>query len=256
MMIEKGGQQIASVEAWLRAAPPKSGEAHWKDGRSAKECAQAWVAALPDLPGEVVELLSSHPDFSPVAEWTAEPEAHVPMDAYRGPPNIDVMVRARDGAGPFVVAVEAKADETFGRTVAERLAQAERYLAGSPGSKAATRVREVTERLVGQTPDEVGGLYYQLFTAAAAALSEAERAGNTRAVLLIHEFVTDATKDELHTKNAEALDRFAERVSDGKIAGVEAGQIAGPIRRETWGAALYLGKAVRQTRSAGPNGSP
>ncbi|WP_405285766.1 DUF6946 family protein [Gaopeijia maritima] len=134
--------------------------------------------------------------------------------------------------------------------------QAERYLARSPGSKAATRVREVTERLVGQTPDEVGDLYYQLFTAAAAALSEAERAGNTRAVLLIHEFVTDATRDELHTKNAEALDRFAERVSDGKIAGVKAGQIAGPIRRETWGAALYLGKAVRQTRSAGPNGSP
>lgn len=94
-MIAKGGQQIANADAWLKVAPPKSGGAHWKDGRSAKECARAWTGALPDLPPEVAEVLSGHPDFGPLTEWTAEPEAHVPMDAYRGPPNIDVMVQAR-----------------------------------------------------------------------------------------------------------------------------------------------------------------
>ncbi len=40
--IEKGNQEIRSVDDWFRLAPPKRGEHHWQDGRSAKELARAY----------------------------------------------------------------------------------------------------------------------------------------------------------------------------------------------------------------------
>lgn len=249
-MIGKGGQEIASLEAWREFGAPKSGDRQWRDGRSAKECAQAWLATLPAMPVEVAEVLSGHPDFGRCTGWSAEPEAHVPIDHLRGPPNIDVMVKARDKSGGFIVAVEAKAYESFGPTVGQRLARAEKYTVKNPRSKAVDRVLSLTERLLGQTSDEAADLRYQLLTAAAAALSEAERAGAPRAVLLIHEFVTKATTDARHSKNTADLDRFVDQMSGGKIGSVAAGQLVGPIRRKRWGPELYVGKAVRTSRGA------
>ena len=39
MRIYKSSHEIRSVEDWFEYAPPKKGERHWKDGRSAKELA-------------------------------------------------------------------------------------------------------------------------------------------------------------------------------------------------------------------------
>lgn len=50
--IAKNGQLITSVDDWFRHAPPKGGADHWRDGRSAKELARAWIesgsVAVPD----------------------------------------------------------------------------------------------------------------------------------------------------------------------------------------------------------------
>ena len=102
-MITKSGQPICDLEAWHRLAGPKDPTKHWKDGRSAKESARAWLERAPDcVPAEIEKALSAHPDFGRILPgWSAEPEARVAFDSFRGEPaNLDVLLKARDEEGP------------------------------------------------------------------------------------------------------------------------------------------------------------
>ena len=130
MTISKKGATILTLEDWQRLGGPKKTE-QWVDGRSAKEAARAWLEAAPGrMPAEVVAALERHPAFGSVIDWAAEPEVRLPFDSFDGEPrNTDLLVTARDEHGLYLVAVEAKADETFSETVSETLVGAtERYL--------------------------------------------------------------------------------------------------------------------------------
>ena len=84
-------------------------------------------------------------------------------------------------------------------------------------------------------------LRYQLLTATAAVLAEADRRSSERAVLIVHEFVTPLTLQEERDRNAVDLDRFLATALDheGHLA---PGDVAGPILVK--GApTLYVGKA-------------
>lgn len=260
MSITKNGSEICSLDDWKRLAPPKKPE-QWKDNRSAKEAARAWLeAGGAHLPSEVAEALAAHPAFGQVSSWDAEPEAKLRFDKYAGEPrNTDLIVYAQDSHGPYAVAVEAKADEPFSETVSDTLAAAlERYLENDH-SNGVARVQELAQALLGpREPGEppIKGLRYQLLTACAGALCEAERRGYSRAVMLVHEFITDETKDEYHVRNAADLGFFLCRLSLGKVANAEAAQIYGPFKVP--GAPLlapgqppqlFLGKASRNLRS-------
>ena len=62
-MINKEGNPIRSLETWYRLAGPKR-EGQWKDGRSAKESANAWLEHTPAcVPCEITQALHSHRDF-------------------------------------------------------------------------------------------------------------------------------------------------------------------------------------------------
>jgi len=94
---------------------------------------------------------------------------------------------------------------------------------------------------------------YQLLTACAGVLCEAERQRSDRAVLLIHEFVTDQTKDAKHSSNQRDLDRFVARSSHGQVTTVDAEHLYGPF--EVPGKPLlsstlnlFIGKACRNIR--------
>lgn len=257
-MIQKDRRPIADLDDWFRRAGPKS-EFQWKDGRSAKEAARHWLKQSESrLPPDVEAILASHPDFGAVRQWSAEPEAKLPIDGRRGEPrNTDLLVEAVDSAGKFVVAVEAKADEPFDRRVAEVLDDALERLAGSPSSGGVARVADLVAALV---PAGVAGtarvsqLRYQLLTAAAGALRFAEDQGVSRAVLLIQEFVTHATDDARHHENHRDLDAFVARLSGGRVMEVGEGRLLGPFvvpaRPLLKGdARLYVGKTRLLLRS-------
>jgi hypothetical protein len=57
-------------------------------------------------------------------KWEGEPECLVAFDECGGLANVDVLLSVRDEHGPLVVAVEAKADETFGPLVGRALTDA------------------------------------------------------------------------------------------------------------------------------------
>jgi hypothetical protein len=140
MPISKNQIPITSLSDWELRAGPKSAD-QWVDGRSAKEAARAWLAGNGVcLPPEVQALLADHPDFGPVSSWSAEPEAKLRFDAFPGETrNSDILVHANDGHGPYLIAVEAKADEPFSETVADTLAAALERVLKSGQSKGIVR---------------------------------------------------------------------------------------------------------------------
>ncbi len=166
------------------------------------------------------------------------------------------MVHARDAVGSLVIAVEAKADEPFGATLAETSRAASKRKAENPRSKGLDRLERLAETVLGVPSDEltgIGTLRYQLLTATAAAVAEAQRQSVSRAVLLIHEFVTEQTLDEKHERNAADLDAFVRHISGGVTEGVEAGTVCGPfelpgVRESGSGVGFYVGKGVRNLR--------
>jgi hypothetical protein len=260
MSISKNGRSILSLAQWKDLAPPKA-ESQWTDDRSAKEVARAWLGAgAGNLPNEIASAIRSHADFGRVLNWKAEPEAKLRFDAFPGEPrNTDLAVDVRDIHGDYFLAVEAKADEPFAETVAQTLAAALERKLKNPRSNGMARVEHLAAAILGpRGPKElhVADVRYQLLTACAGALREAERKRVTRAVLLVHEFVTSKTDDENHRRNAKDLDRFVQRLSHDQEASVPGGSLVGPFTipgRPLLNSAvkLYVGKATRVLRTGG-----
>lgn len=265
-MIRKNGEVIETLAAWERLAGPKS-PVQWKDGRSAKESARAWLGgserdAGARVPGEVAEVLRSHEDFGEILTWEAEPEALVPFDRYSGPANVDVLLRARDADGGFVVAVEAKADESFGPLVSRVLSDALERRLESERSKGMERVVELAGRILPPAAGRVPRLHqirYQLLTVTAAALAAASEHQARRAVVMVHELRTDRVDERKIARNQEDLVRFLRRLGVARTDRVTQGGLVGPVPVRDSGErndapALYLGKAVRVVGTDGTGG--
>ena len=255
--ISKGGIPLTSLSQWERHAGPKSAD-QWVDDRSAKEVARAWLEGEGTrLPREVSSALIDCDAFGAVLRWEAEPEAKLRFDDFPGEPrNSDLVVYAEDSHGLYVMAVEAKADEPFGETVAETLASAlERHLENNR-SKGVTRIERLATALFG--PRRAGDpglkdLRYQLLTACAGAVCEAERHGCVRALMLVHEFVTSKTFDDKHARNAADLDAFVRRLSHRSVTSVRSGAVHGPFLVPgapllTTSVQLYIAKVSRHLR--------
>jgi len=258
MSISKNSFPIESLEDWERLAGPKSAH-QWVNGRSAKEFARAWLQGGADeLPAEVRSVIEKSTGFSSILEWQAEPEVKLPFDSFPGEPrNSDLVVWARDRQGPLVVAVEAKADEPFGKTVSEVMNDGLEKKVANPRSKLLDRVEQLARSLLpaqAQGMPSAADLRYQLLTACAGVLAEAERQSYGRAVMLVHEFITDKTDNEKHEANSADLDTFLWRISDGKVSTGETDQLHGPLSVPgeplfSLKTGLYLGKVKRNIRT-------
>lgn len=232
MPFYKGKKEITSLSEWEIWAGPKS-RYQWVRDRSAMEAARSWLHdGGKTFPLEVGRILEAHPDFGPPLTWRGEPEAKLRFDDFAGEPcNTDVLVVAQDAFGSYILAIEAKADEPFSATVSETLADALERKFENSRSNGVMRVEQLGAALLGARQSgepKIGDLRYQLLTAAAGALCEAERQGAKRAVLLIHEFVTRKTDDEKHRANAADLHRFLHRLSHGSVHTLGT-QLAGPF---------------------------
>jgi hypothetical protein len=250
MSIAKAGRLIRSLADWEQYAPPKSPR-HWVDGRSAKEVARAWLeGGGATMPQEVREVLSSHPRFGDVLSWDAEPEARLRFDDFPGEPrNSDLLVIANDSFGPYVLAVEAKADEPYGATLAEALGAALERRIENPRSNGIARIEGLATLLLRPRSaglPKAGDLRYQLLTACAGALAEARRRRSARAVMLVHELITPATSDLNHARNASDLRLFLSRISGRTEMRVRDGELQGPFVFTPYaGVELFVGKVAR-----------
>ena len=212
-IINREGLAITSVAEWEKLGKPAS-ETHWKEGRSAFELARAWSEG--DAAQRVAELLSLRPELAGLQLLDAVAEKKTQFDDNpRGPRNHDLLVHASTDGGPLVIGVEGKADEPFDLPLAEWRQKA---LERSPSSGAPARLDNLTRHFFNAILDTddaqppLAGLGYQLLSALAGTLADAQSDSAHQAVLLIHEFVTDDTEDLKHRVNAEVLEAFLIRL--------------------------------------------
>jgi hypothetical protein len=240
------GNLIHSLDDWARyAMPADRKEKHWSPDRSACELGRLWTASgEPAVPAELAELLESHDATrgTSIRNGITELETALPPGTH-GPRCHDLALFADQGPSSVLICIEAKADEPFGGTVAEEFRKAK----GQERRKV-TRFPErldwLTRSLLGipafsdlehsVLSEQIHNLPYQLFTAIAGTLLEAERQNSAKAVLVIHEFRTVKTTDKKMERNARELDRFLRLLLEANGAADEnfylrCGQLFGPI---------------------------
>lgn len=208
LITNRAGDEIHSFENWCVLAPPAA-VIHWKPGRSAYELARAWT----DGRGAawVADTLALQPRLAGFRPERAIVEAQTRFDEHRGGPrNHDLLVVGTAEGRRVVVSVEAKADESFGETVAEYQAAAQRKLDKRVPTRAVDRLAGLVDALAGHDTPTSGvlELRYQLFSATAGALAAALSEGADHAVVFVHEFATMATTASKRAANDAALLAF------------------------------------------------
>lgn len=238
------GQQIRSFTDWEKyALPPHRKAQHWKEGRSAFELGRSWTSSgEPTVPAELVQLLESQEGTrrTVIKSGITEHETTLPF-SNRGARCHDLALRAERDGCVVTICIEAKADEPFGGTVAEELRKAKQRSSDTQFPK---RLDWLTRSLLGISAfkddehlvvsDVVSDLPYQLLTAIAGTLREAQIQGATTAVFLVHEFRTNLTEDAKLEANADAMNSFLRlfySVNGGPDEDLQLrlGEIIGPI---------------------------
>lgn len=147
-------------------------EKHWRAGFSAMAAARSWEAA-DGLPVEIAGILG------PDAELLfALPEHKVPLPGGRRESQCDVFALVRAAGRTVALAVEAKVNEPFDRTLGDWLAD------GSAGKR--RRLAAICDLL--GCPEPPPDLRYQLFHRTAAAVIEADRMNAGAAAMIVQSF--------------------------------------------------------------------
>ena len=223
VQVDGGGAiEIDSVEQWFRVAPPARGERHWVDGRSAKELAKAWFqSGRAAAPVELVSLLASSPVTSGTRPTLGLAEHQTRFDDLPGGPrHHDLLLVLREGERVVVAGVEAKAGESLDQTVIKKREDGLALRARGESTNRPERVDRLLMALLGRSLDQeprLGNLRYQLLTAAAGTLVEAQERGAHAALLIIHDLApTRGTPDGLTPTQLAVSDFVTELARDGQ----------------------------------------
>jgi hypothetical protein len=271
MKISKNGEIIQSVDDWLRLAHPKRAKLHWQDGRSAKELAKAWFPtgggnSVPVIPREFSDLLESSDVLGEIKLCEGEPEVVVRFDSFQGEPrNSDLLIGAACQLGKIEISVEAKADEVFGSTIGYALDGCKKRNkdasnTANPGkfSRVADRIEHLATAVLNMDVEDCRKLRYQLLYGTAATLSAAAQHDALIAIFIVHEFITERTKDANHKRNAADLDRFVRALSRDNTLSVQPGHLLGPFRVPgnayiPRSVDFFIGKAIQDLRNSSGN---
>jgi hypothetical protein len=189
----------------------------------------------------LAELLNSHAGTrgTAIRGGIIEQQTQLPPSEH-GPRWHDLALVAQQGRSALTICVEAKADESFGATVEGELEKAKKR----PVTQFRERLDWLTRFLLGlpafNSVDRdtlsapIRTLPYQLLTATAGTLLEAEVQRTAKAILVIHEFRTSKTDDKKMEHNAAQLNRFLRLLLEHNGAADEnlqlhCGQLIGPL---------------------------
>ena len=154
---------------------------HWKKGRSAMSAAACWEKSHPHLPPEITQLLDGSKEqlLSNLELLAAFPEWKVNLPGGNTASQTDILAVARNESGLAVLGVEAKVDEPFGPTLAEKRS----------GASSGQRERiNALEKELGRTQSFEDHVRYQLLHRSVSALLTARAFHAPVAVMLIHSF--------------------------------------------------------------------
>ncbi len=231
----RSGEVINSLQDWRVLATPAS-EKHWKDGRSAKELARAWMSGAGK--DALVELFETNDDLRGLQIHQAVAAAQVAFDQFPGGKrNHDLLIRGECAAGQVTIGLEAKADETFGETIAAYRRKALKIRDAGNATNAPERLEHLLNDVALISLDlnpTFGDLRYQLFSDVAGTLAAVEQP-NAVAVFVVHEFATAETSAKKRAQNKLAFARFVGDVT-GAVPRDEDWWLLGPfgVPAERW----------------------
>ena len=202
-ILSHSGRPIAQMSNWPHE------DDKWKVGRSAMELARHWTG--PDMvPLDVRQLLEAEFGSIHVLEGQPEKATSLPPLHSRGPRMHDLWLKGRlDEDRQVTICVEAKADESFGETVAEYQRAAVAALKKSPNSKMKARLGLLQTMIWGQSlPGVISSLRYQLLSALTGTAIQTLTDQSAMGILLIHVFDTSATTAANRHRNTVELATF------------------------------------------------
>jgi hypothetical protein len=207
------------------------GVQHWKGGYSAQSLATLWHRAN-DYPPRVRKMLETSPVFRRATLVDGFFERSTELGDGAHPSQTDLLTIARVADRLAIIAIEGKADESFGPLV-------DAWLKKKGRRKARL---DLLRDILGTTVTDVT-LRYQLFHRSAAAAIEAERYCANKALLLVHSFSTKQSGLSDYKRFLEALG-----VADQGVAE----HIVGPVRCTVHGRGidLYFGRVTDEADHA------
>ena len=223
-ILSKSDIEVKSLLDWETHCPPAR-KIHWKAGRSAMETAKAW---LDGTPKEFLQLLGSN--FSAQEVY---PEYKSAFDNYKGNNrNHDLLVIGNKPTGEkTVICVESKVDEYFGENnLTKQIEQARKALFKNPDSKALQRIQDLRIALFGKEDGKQLDLRYQLLTAVAGSIAEANKQGVRKVYFVIQTFITPGINAAKYKRNQQDLDDFINQLSKGKYKNIHTGDVLGPVK--------------------------
>ena len=188
--ISKNNNIITTVEEWYQFAPPKAKGKHWKDGRSAKSLAQFMtdknqVKKLEDI---LVEL-----EYNTKGVISCTPEANTVLPCKGNGRNHDLLMIGED----FVVGIEAKVSESFGKTISKECVGASK----NKKDRIYILAKELFGRKIKKDSDDDLKLKYQLLTGVYGTLLEAENNKKSKALFLVIVFTDGLTSEDENAVN-------------------------------------------------------
>ena len=176
------------------------------------------------MPVEYSQLLESSKQTQGFRTTIAFAEAEIAIDGFSGPRNSDMVVVGEAKEGRVCLAVEAKADETFAKTIKDEL------LGLSEASNKPNRISNLANAIFQRDLDEhVMTIRYQLLHSLAATAIESRRQNARLGVLLIHEFISLNLDFEKVARNAFDLKTFAKTIPGWENESVATGKLLPPI---------------------------
>ena len=176
-LIIKNGKTPKTNRQWFNIAPPTKGKKQWVPYHSASELADYFLCYQDKVPFEIDNVLDDA-GVSKDASFVSEPECKTPLIpesifGINGPRNHDILMIAENDV---VIGVEAKATETLDKYVTS-------YDISSDNAK--LRYPGLCKQILGKNIQECKNIRYQLLSAAAGTLIEAEKHSAKKAVLLV-----------------------------------------------------------------------
>lgn len=217
---------ICSLEEWYSKCPPQRKDLHWQVDHSAMETAKLWLCGIPIKFAEILNGFDLEYEL-------CSPELVSRFDTYNGNGrNHDLLILAKDKKEKkVIISVESKVDESYGQTIGPYLKSIRRKKEEGKNSNADYRIEDLRKAIFPQVDNKVfESLKYQLLTAVAGTLREAEILGAKKAIFLVQTLKTSKMNDSKNLKNQRDLDSFIKVISNSQHPNILNNDLFGPFK--------------------------
>ncbi len=217
---------ITTLKEWELAFYTSYKAHQWKQkDRSAYQTAIHWLLTIPVEFNELIKNLN-------IKINVISPEHITPLDDFKGNSrNHDLCLLGKNTKNePIIICIESKVDEPFGKEIGLYYQEIQDKKAKNLPSNADSRIDSLCEVFF-KSPNSkrVRFIKYQLLTAIAGTIAEAEINKVKTAYFFVQTFLSNNMDSKKHRQNQRDLDYLIKILSNNKVGILHSGEIVGPF---------------------------